>query len=237
MSSLEIDRPLRPRDPRRLLTRRREARARVTLTDSPVSGSSAEDGVTTRQCAEVLLPRDELERIWSPEYLERLARTYWRYLSRVSLGLLRVLYTPTSREVVLLGRPLVLLRFHAPDYETSADRGVVTWPIERGILVAPAGRSKGFLRLTVKRRSGPSPDQMVADVTSEVANFYPLIAGWGWFARIGRFLYRITQYRIHIIVTHAFLHSLANLDLAPSKVGALRSEQVADGGPETPSYP
>lgn len=235
MSSLEIDRPLRPRDPRRLLTRRREARARVTLSDDPVSGSSTEDGVTTRQSAEVLLPLQELERIWSPEYLERLARTYWRYLSRVSLGLLRVLYTPTSREVVLLGRPLVLLRFHAPGYETAADRGVVTWPIERGILVAPAGRSKGFLRLTVRRRPGPRPDQMVADVTSEVANFYPLIAGWGWFARIGRFLYRITQLRIHVIVTHAFLRSLANLDLAPSKVGALRSEAVVDGGPETRS--
>ena len=62
---------------------------------------------------------------------------------------------------------------------------------------------------------------MTGKVTSEVANFYPLIAGWGWFARIGRHLYRITQLRIHVIVTHAFLRSLARLDLAPSVVGAL----------------
>ena len=62
---------------------------------------------------------------------------------------------------------------------------------------------------------------MTGTVTSEVANFYPLIAGWGWFSRVGRHLYRITQLRIHVIVTHAFLRSLARLDLAPSVVGAL----------------
>ena len=62
---------------------------------------------------------------------------------------------------------------------------------------------------------------MTGKVTSEVANFYPLIGGWGWFARVGRHLYRITQLRIHVIVTHVFLRSLARLDLAPSVVGAL----------------
>jgi hypothetical protein len=216
----------RPRDPRRLWSSRRRARARVTLTDAPTSGSSEEEGVTTRQCAEVLLPREELERRWSAEYLERLARTYWRYLSRVSLGLLRVVYTPSSREVVLLARPLVLLRFHAPEYETESDRGSVTWRIDRGFLVAPMGRSKGFLRISVERRPSSSPGWVIAFVSSEVANFYPLIAGWGWFSRIGRFLYRVTQLKIHVIVTHAFLRSLANLDLAPSRVGALRGEQV-----------
>ena len=65
-------------------------------------------------------------------------------------------------------------------------------------------------------------------MTSEVANFYPLIAGWGWFSRVGRHLYRITQLRIHIIVTHAFLRSLARLDLAPSVVGALKAGATED---------
>ena len=46
-----------------------------------------------------------------------------------------------------------------------------------------------------------------------------MIAGWGWFARIGRFLYNQTQLRIHVIVTNAFLRSLANLDLEPSRGG------------------
>ena len=50
-------------------------------------------------------------------------------------------------------------------------------------------------------------------------NFYPVIAGWGWFARVGRFLYNQTQLRIHVIVTNAFLRSLANLDLEESAGG------------------
>ena len=105
---------MRERDPRRVIGRRREARARVNIVEVPESDASADGSVTTLQAAEVTLPRAELERIWSPEYLERLARTYWRFLTRVSLGLLRVLYTPDSREIVFLTRPFVLLRFFAP---------------------------------------------------------------------------------------------------------------------------
>ena len=37
-------------------------------------------------------------------------------------------------------------------------------------------------------------------------------------------IYRATQLRIHVIVTNAFLRSLARLDLVPSKVGQLRTE-------------
>jgi hypothetical protein len=172
--------------------------------------------------AEVSLPREELDRVWSAEHLERLARTYWRFLTRISLGALRVLYTDASREVVLLCRPFVLLRFKAPEYEIEADGGTVTWPIERGVLVAPNGRGRGYLRLTVRRLPTPSgAREATAVVSSEVVNFYPLIAGWGWFSRIGQFLYNQTQLRIHVIVTHAFLRSLANLDLEPSRVGSL----------------
>ena len=47
-----------------------------------------------------------------------------------------------------------------------------------------------------------------------MANFYPAIA-----FRIGRWVYANTQSRIHVIVTHAFLRSLARLDLAESVVG------------------
>ena len=57
--------------------------------------------MASRQSANVTLPRTELDRIWTPEYLERLARTYWRFLTRVSLGILRVRYTADSREVVV----------------------------------------------------------------------------------------------------------------------------------------
>jgi hypothetical protein len=211
---------MRKRDPRNLLARRRQALARVKIVDQPESGHAPDGSISSRQVAEVTLPRGELERIWTPEYLERLARTYWRFMTRVSLGILRVLYTPDSREIVVLTRPFVLLRFHAPEYEIEANRASVTWRIDRGLLVAPEGRDHGYLRITVERLAGGDGDVTVR-VTSEVASFFPTIAGRGWFSRIGRPIYRFTQLRIHVIVTHAFLRSLARLDLAPSVVGAM----------------
>jgi hypothetical protein len=206
---------VRRRDPRRLIERERRARARVNIVPVPNQGCAPDGSTSTKQVAEVTLPRSELDRIWTPEYLERLARTYWRFLTRVSLGLLHVLYTPASREVVFLGRPVVLLRFRAPEYRFEGDSGTVTWPIERGLLVARSGRDRGYLRLTVRRQ--PDSDggtDATATVTSEVVSFYPAIA-----ARIGRWLYNQTQLRIHVIVTHAFLRSLANLELEESRVG------------------
>jgi hypothetical protein len=212
---------VRKRDPRRLLARRRNALARVNIVDVPEAGCSPDGSVTSRQTAEVTLPGSVLERLWTPEYLERLARTYWRFLTRVSLGTLRVLYTPDSREVVAITRPFVLLRFGAPEYEIDADGGSVTWRIERGLLVAPPGRHKGFLRISVHRPEDPPRGEDVrVFVSSEVASFYPTIAGWG--PKFGRALYSATQLRLHVIVTHAFFRSLARLDLVPSVVGALR---------------
>ena len=204
----------------------------MRIVSEPQPESEPGAPVTSRQSADVTLPRTELDRIWTPEYLERLARTYWRFLTRVSLGILRIRYTPTSREIVVFGRPLVLLRFHAPEYDATADCGTVTWRIDRGLLVAPAGRGKGFLRITVRRPpeslepddpTTTSDDFTTIRVTSEVASFYPMIRGWGWFGKIGKVLYKTTQLQIHIIVTNAFLRSLARLDLAPSVVGSLRA--------------
>jgi hypothetical protein len=197
------------------------------------------------QVAEVTLPRRELERIWTPEYLERLARTYWRYLTRISLGLLRVLYTPTSREVVLLARPLVLLRFRSPEYDTGANHGSVLWRIDSGALVAPRGRGRGFLRISVVRpgesRDGDPSDDVTARVSSEVVSFYPMIAALGartphrWLSRMGQAIYRATQLRIHTIVTRGFLRSLARLDLAPSVVGALKPPGAVGDGAADPA--
>ena len=211
---------MRPRDPRRLLERHRRARARVTIIHEPQSHGAEEGGATgSRQVAEVTLPREELEKLWSPEHLESLARTYWSFLSRFSLGLIRVEYTVDAREVVFLRRPFVLLRFRKPEYDFNADGGTVTWPIDRGVLVARRGRGRGFLRLSVHRK--PVEDgarEVTIVVSSEVVNFYPVIA-----TRVGRWIYEHTQLRIHVIVTHAFLRSLANLELEPSRVGALRA--------------
>jgi hypothetical protein len=214
---------VRPRDPRRLLERSRRARARFAIIRVPQSGGSEDGAVGSKQVAEVTLPRGELEKIWSPEYLERLARTYWSFLSRFSLGLIRVLYSDDSREVVLLTRPFVLLRFQKPEYQIDSDGGTVTWPIDRGVLVAKRGRGRGFLRLGVRREPvADGANEATLLVSSEVVNFYPTIATGlsGW-------IYEQTQLRIHVIVTHAFLRSLANLDLEPSRVGSLRAAAEA----------
>jgi hypothetical protein len=214
---------VRPRDPRRLLERSRRTRARVAIIRVPHTGASKDGSVGSRQEAEVTLPRAELEKIWSPEYLERLARTYWSFLSRFSLGLIRVLYSEDSREVVFLTRPFVLLRFQKPEYQVDSDGGTVTWPIDRGVLVAKRGRGRGFLRLGVRREPvADGANEVTLLVSSEVVNFYPTIATGlsGW-------IYEQTQLRIHVIVTHAFLRSLANLDLEPSRVGALRAAAEA----------
>jgi hypothetical protein len=222
---------VRPRDPRRLLERSRRTRARVVIGRVPQSGASDDGAVGSKQVAEVTLPREELEKIWSPEYLERLARTYWSFLSRFSLGLIRVLYSENSREVVFITRPFVLLRFRKPEYKIDTDGGTVTWPIDRGVLVARRGRGRGFLQLGVRREPvADGSDEATLLVSSEVVNFYPTIATGlsGW-------IYEQTQLRIHVIVTHAFLRSLANLDLEPSRVGALRAGAEAAEAAITPS--
>jgi hypothetical protein len=216
--------------------RRGDTNARVSIVDVP-QGPCADDGsVGSRQVAEVTMPRSELDGIWTAEYLERLARTYWRFLTRVSLGVLRVLYTPTSREVVVFRRPFVLLRFKAPEYDFFPEGGAVTWRIDRGLLVAPPGRGKGYLRIKVIRPpgdDGASPE-VTATVSSEVVSFYPTLAfgrAGRLISRVGRVLYSETQLRIHIIVTHAFLRSLAKMDLEPSVVGALKTEEEPEATP------
>ena len=225
--------PVRKRDPRRLLERHRRAQARVQIVHVPRSDYAADGSIGSRQEAEVSLPRSELDRIWSAEYLERLAATYWRFLTRFSLGLLRIHYTDDAREVVFLTRPFVLLRFHKPEYEIEAERRDGHLADRQG----PArgsrpGARAGYLRLSVRRPpddDGASENATIT-ISSEVMNFYPMIAGWGWFSRIGRLIYNETQLRIHVLVTHAFLRSLANLDLVESTVGALaepRAERTA----------
>ena len=203
----------------------------VRIVDEPPVEAPTDGSAQSRQTAEVTLPRSQLEQIWSGEHLERLARTYWAHLSRVSLGVLRILYTRTTRSVVFLTRPFVLLSFGAPEYDLEPDRGVVTWRIERGLLVAKAGRDRGYLRITVERLNGGSEGEEAAHlrVSSEVTSFYPMLAAArpggraGALARLARWFYTQTQLRIHVIVTNAFLRSLAKRDLETSVVGALRA--------------
>jgi hypothetical protein len=208
--------------------RRRGRIAEAVIVDPPGGSSQIDpDGaVRSIQAADIFLPEDALQAIWTPTHLERLARTYWRFLSRVTLGLIRVYYTERERFVVLLVRPLKLLTFQAPEYEMDAMRGLVRWRIARGLLVARRGRGLGgYLQIEVRRSPPEASGRARLHVEVEVANYYPAIA-FG----LSRHIYNATQSHIHVLVTHGFLRSLARLDLAESRVGRLLPGGTLDAG-------
>ena len=176
------------------------------------------------QAADLSLPESALRELWSPMHLERLARTYWRFLTRVTLGLVRVRYSEAERSVVLLGRPLRLLTFAAPEYEIGAGGGIVRWRIVRGLLVARRGRGgAGHLQIDVRRLADERPGRALLHIEVEVANFHPAIV-----SGFGRRVYNATQARIHVLITHGFLRSLARLDLQESRVGRLAGAAVPE---------
>ncbi|HEY2160764.1 MAG TPA: hypothetical protein VGH24_05610 [Solirubrobacteraceae bacterium] len=203
--------------------RRRRMPARAAIVSPPRSTVIANDGaVRSVQSAELTLPRAELDRLWNAENLENLGRTYWRFLSRVTLGLIRVRYGVDERRVMFLARPFTLLRFNAPEYVVEPDHGIIKWQIRDGLLVSRSGRGCGFLSIDVRRLDdGKDDGQARVRIEVEVANFYPSIA-----SNFSTPVYEITQSAVHVLVTHAFLRSLAKLDLAQSKVGRL------SGGPQ-----
>ncbi len=193
--------------------------------DDATSMDRTTGAVRSVQTAEVVLPADRIDAMWSPLYLERLARTYWRFLTRATLGIIRVYYADEERSVCLLVPRFKLLTFSTPEYEMDATRGVVRWRIASGVLLAQRGRQgDGYLEIDVQRRPADVPGSVVVHVEVEVANFFPAIA-----VNIGRWFYTATQSRIHVLVTHGFLRSLARLDLAPSRVNRFASvDQVPD---------
>jgi hypothetical protein len=215
---------VRQRDPRKLLPENRPLPARVKIVHVAEQGYQPDGSVSTRQEAEVTVPRETLDRLWTSENLENLARTYWAFLMRMSLGVLKIRYGQDSREIVAFGH-IVLLRFHKPEYETGSERGCVTWRINKGFLVAPGGRNKGHLQICVERPADVNgDDEVTVHVSSEVGAFVPMLTfpGLRSLSGFGRWLYKQTQLRIHVIVTHAFLKSLGNLELESSHVGSLR---------------
>lgn len=196
----------------------------------PVPSSGSVESV---QEAEVILPEDRREELWEAGSLERLALAYWAYVTKIVLGLIRVVYSPDSTTVVLLTKRIPLLRFHAPEFETDGDGsgGTVNWPIDRGLLVAKEGEGRGSLVIAVKQlpddeNTGDGCDRL--HVRLAVENFYPWLRGKGRFARLGAKIYARTQLTIHVIVCNGFLRSLAKLEfpeplVAPDATPAQRS--------------
>jgi len=205
--------------------RGREGRALIGKLSDSTATDAKTGAVRSVQEADLLIKPEELQEIWTPVHLERLARTYWRFLTRVTLGLIRVRYSQEGRSVVLLTTPLRLLTFKAPEYEMDASRGLVRWRIERGLLVARPGRDgDGYLQIEVSRNPEEKDGRVLLHVVVSVVNFYPSIA-----SGLGLRLYNTTQSRIHVIVTYGFLRSLARLDLEESRIGHF-NESEPEGG-------
>ena len=114
---------------------------------------------------------------------------------------------------MLLGRPFVLLRFHAPEYEMRRDRGIVRWRSATASS-SPSRDATATSRSTSRRCRPSEPGYARVHVEVEIANFYPALATW-----VARWFYANTQSRIHVLVTHGFLRSLARLELEESAVG------------------
>ncbi len=75
-------------------------------------------------------------------------------------------------------------------------------------------RNEGYLEIDVKRMESDRQGYARVHVEVEVANFYPALS-----THIARWFYVNTQSRIHVLVTHGFLRSLARLQLEESAVG------------------
>jgi hypothetical protein len=185
---------------------------RVTLAKAPESTVFDENGaVRSVQSAKLSMPEADL------------GASYWHFLTRVTLGMVRVLYSDTDRRVTLFGRRfLTLLRFDAPEFEMEETRAKISWQIKDGLLVASNGRAEGGLALEVTRdepddeaaAQGTEGPRAELGIEVEVTNFYPAIA-----SRLGDFIYRNTQAFIHVLVCNAFLRSLGHLELHESKIG------------------
>ena len=218
---------------RRLLSGTRTIQGAVLHTPTDDTKIDPRTGaVRSVQGADIIFAPEAIEGLWNPEHLERLARTYWVSLNRFTLGLVRVVYTEGERYIVLLHPRLRLLTFQAPEYEMDRCRGIVRWRIERGLLVAAAGRGgDGYLEIDVERHDYPDWDKVRIHVDVEISNFYPVIA-----SAIGRWVYVNTQSRIHVIACQTFLRSLVRRDLDVSAVGhyagPLSAEDTADPVPE-----
>jgi hypothetical protein len=178
---------------------------------------AATGAVYSIQTASITTPTDRLDGLWSTHHLERLARSYWLYMERFSLGLVRVHYDDRGRYVCFLSRRLPLLGFSEPEYEFGETHGIVRWPIDRGLLISRRGRGRGYLEIEVHRRDGVGTDERPLSrtyVELEVAGFYPTMS-----SGLAYWVYKHTQSRYHVLLAYGFIRSLAGAELAESRTG------------------
>jgi hypothetical protein len=155
-----------------------------------------------------LIPADAPAGVPDCDLIERVGDAYWRFLSRRFLGLVRAVGGRDERAVVLLGRPLVLLRFRRQRYRPLPAGGELRWPIAGGWLVSRTGRDQGVLSLRIERRTPQRGSPATLLVTMRVSGYFPSLRGNGRLARVGTRLYAETQAHLHRVITRSFLRSL-----------------------------
>ena len=133
------------------------------------------------------------------------------FLSRCTLGIIRIRYTEAERFVVLLSARFVPALFRAPEYEMDADARHRALAHREGRArheVRP--RRRGYLEIEVRRRPPATrrPRPARRGRGRELLSVARL-------SGIGNWFYANTQSRIHVIVTHGFLYPGARATTPP----------------------
>ena len=199
----------------KLLNRQDERRIANAVIADPEQHTVMDRGGAVRsiQAANVDMPEDELLALWKP-IEPRAARAHLLEvpLARHARADPRDLHRARAR-----GRPdrpavraAALPRARVRDLATTAGS---CGGGSRTACSSPRA-TRATWRSTSRRIESDRPGYARVHVEVEVANFYPAIATW-----VARWFYVNTQSRIHVLVTHGFLRSLARLELEESAVG------------------
>ena len=129
----------------------------------------------------VALTRPVVE--FSPAGAERLGRSYWREVRRLTGSLVRARERGGALELRLLGGP-VLLRFDLPMLEASETRAFCSYPIAGGLL---ARRAAGELTF----------EQTAGTLRSTIRGFFPRVAN-----------YDRLQGRMHVAISRRYFRRL-----------------------------
>jgi hypothetical protein len=140
----------------------------------------AQDGAIESE-QRVALTRPVVE--FSTTGAERLGRSYWREVRRVTGSFVRAREHSGALELRLLGGP-VLLRFDRPKLEASETRAFCSYPISGGLLTRRAAGELAF-------------EQTADALSSTVRGFFPRVAN-----------YDRLQGRAHVAISRRYFRRL-----------------------------
>ena len=152
---------------------------------------SRSGAVGSVQEAEIIVERDFLERIWTPDSLELLARGYWAFLRKPSSGSSGSIYAHdvADRDRVRpdpaapLRRPQLRDRRRARAASPGRSTAASSSPARAAARATCASRSSAATATGSTTRPTPKLDEVRLIARVEVENFYPGLRGRGWFAR------------------------------------------------------